>query len=165
MTLELRPGLPGWWLRAAIGVVGALVLVLLGVQGIGLSMLIVFGAVAAVTVAVPSSPAMTVLIGGAAVATAFLDGATTLGVEALLLIPVLHLGHVLAAIAGMLPLGSRLHLSAFRRPLRRYLLIQVAVLVLVAVAVLLPAGRIEPIVEVAGLLAAAGIALLALPRR
>lgn len=164
MTLELRPGLPGWWLRAAIGVVGALVLVLLGVQGIGLSMLIVFGAVAAVTVAVPSSPAMTVLIGGAAVATAFLDGAS-LSVEALLLIPVLHLGHVLAAIAGMLPLGSRLHLSAFRRPLRRYLLIQVAVLVLVAVAVLLPAGRIEPIVEVAGLLAAAGIALLALPRR
>ena len=83
----------------------------------------------------------------------------------MLLIPVLHLGHVLAAIAGVLPVGARVHLAAFRRPLRRYLLIQIGVLALVAVAVLLPAGRIDPIVEVAGLLAAAGVALVALPRR
>jgi hypothetical protein len=107
---------------------------------------------------------MTVLIGGAAICTAFLDG-VDVSVEAVLLMPLLHLGHVLAAIAGVLPVSARLHLAAFRRPLRRYLLIQVAMLVLVAVAVLLPAGRIDPIVEVAGLLAAAGIALLALPRR
>jgi len=39
------------------------------------------------------------------------------------------------------------------------------VLALVAVVLVLPAGRIDPIVEVAGLLAAAGIALVALPRR
>jgi hypothetical protein len=115
-------------------------------------------------VAMPSSPGMTVLIGGAAVATAFTDG-NNLGVLAVLLIPLLHLGHVLAGIAGVLPIGARLHLSAFRRPLRRYLLIQVAVLTLAAVALVLPAGRIDPIVEVAGLLAAAGIALVALPRR
>jgi hypothetical protein len=163
MTLELRPGLPGWWLRAAIGVLGALVIVVLAVQGLGFSMVIVFGVVVAVTVALPSSPAMTVLIGGAAIATAFLDG-VDVSVEAVLLIPLLHLGHVLSAIAGVLPLDSRLHLSAFRRPLRRYLLIQVAVLALVAVAVLVPAGRVDPIIEVAGLLAAAGVALVALPR-
>jgi len=163
MTLELRPGLPGWWLRAAIGLLGALVIVVLAVQGLGSSMVIVFGVVVAVTVALPSSPAMTVLIGGAAIATAFMDG-VDVSVEAVLLIPLLHLGHVLSAIAGVLPLDSRLHLSAFRRPLRRYLLIQVAVLALVAVAVLLPAGRIDPIIEVAGLLAAAGVALIALPR-
>jgi len=163
MTLELRPGLPGWWLRAAIGLLGALVIVVLAVQGLGFSMVIVFGVVVAVTVALPSSPAMTVLIGGAAIATAFMDG-VDVSVEAVLLIPLLHLGHVLSAIAGVLPLDSRLHLSAFRRPLRRYLLIQVAMLALVAVAVLLPAGRVDPIIEVAGLLAAAGVALVALPR-
>jgi hypothetical protein len=164
MTMELKPGLSAWWLRAAIAVVGAAVLGALELQGLGFSLMIVFAVVLAVTVAMPSSPGMTVLIGGAAVATAFMDG-NNLSVEAVLLIPLLHLGHVLAGIAGVLPVGARLHLSAFRRPLRRYLLIQVAVLALVAVAVLLPAGRIDPIVEVAGLLAAAGIALVALPRR
>jgi hypothetical protein len=164
MTMELKPGLSAWWLRAAIAVVGVAVLGALELQGLGFSLMIVFAVVLAVTVAMPSSPGMTVLIGGAAVATAFMDG-NSLSVEAVLLIPLLHLGHVLAGIAGVLPVGARLHLSAFRRPLRRYLLIQVAVLALVAVAVLLPAGRIDPIVEVAGLLAAAGIALVALPRR
>jgi hypothetical protein len=163
MTLELRPGLPSWWLRAAIGLLGVLVIVVLAVQGLGFSMVVVLGLVVAVTVALPSSPAMTVLIGAAAIATAFLDGADV-SVEAVLLIPLLHLGHVLSAIAAVLPIDSRLHLSAFRRPLRRYLLIQVAVLALVAVAVLLPAGRVDPLIEAAGFLAAAGIALLALPR-
>jgi hypothetical protein len=164
MTMELRPGLPAWWLRAAIAVVGVAVLGALELQGLGFSLMIVFGVVLAVAVAMPSSPGMTVLIGGAALATAFMDG-NSLSVEAVLLIPLLHMGHVLAGIAGVLPVGARLHLSAFRRPLRRYLQIQAAVLALVAVAVLLPAGRIDPIVEVAGLLAAAGIALVALPRR
>lgn len=164
MTLEVQPGLPAWWLRAAIGVLGAAVLLILAAQGLGVPLLIVFAVVVAVAVTIPSSPAMTVLIGGAAICTAFLDG-VDVSVEAVLLMPLLHLGHVLAAIAGVLPVSARLHLAAFRRPLRRYLLIQVAMLVLVAVAVLLPAGRIDPIVEVAGLLAAAGIALLALPRR
>ncbi|MBB5894807.1 hypothetical protein [Kutzneria kofuensis] len=164
MTMELEPGLSAWWLRAAIGVVGAAVVGLLALQGLGFSLLIVFAVVVAVTVAMPSSPGMTVLIGGAALATAFMDG-DSIGFEAVLLIPLLHLGHLLAGIAAVLPATARLHLSAFRQPLRRYLLIQVAVLALVAVAVLLPAGRVDPIVEVAGLLAAAGIALVALPRR
>jgi hypothetical protein len=124
----------------------------------------VFSVILVVAVAMPASPGMTVLIGGAAAATGFMDG-STLSVEAVLLIPLLHMGHVLAGIAGVLPIGARLHLSAFRRPLRRYLLIQVSVLALVAVVLVLPAGRIDPIVEVAGLLAAAGIALVALPRR
>jgi hypothetical protein len=164
MTMELRPGLSAWWLRAAIAVVGLAVLGVLELQGLGFSLMIVFGVVLVVTVALPASPGMTVLIGGAALATAFMD-VDTLSVEALLLIPLLHLGHVLAGIAGVVPVGARLHLSAFRRPLRRYLQIQVAVLALAAVALVLPAGRIDPIVEVAGLLAAAGIALVALPRR
>lgn len=164
MTMELRPGLSAWWLRAAIAVVGLTVLGLLELQGLGFSLMIVFLVVLAITVAMPAAPGMTVLIGGAAMATAFMDG-STLSVEAVLLIPLLHLGHVLAGVAGVLPIGARLHLSAFRRPLRRYLLIQVSVLALVGVALVLPAGRIDPIVEVAGLLAAAGIALVALPRR
>ncbi|EWM17115.1 hypothetical protein [Kutzneria sp. 744] len=164
MTMELKPGLSAWWLRAAIAVVGLAVLGVLELHGLGFPLMIVFLVVIAVTVAIPSSPGMTVLIGGAAVATAFTDG-NTVSVAALLLIPLLHMGHVLAGIAGVLPIGARLHLSAFRRPLRRYLLIQVAVLTLAAVALVLPAGRIDPIVEVAGLLAAAGIALVALPRR
>ncbi|MFI9385949.1 hypothetical protein [Kutzneria sp. NPDC052558] len=163
MTLDLRPGLPGWLLRAAIGLLGVLVVIVLAGQGLGFAMQVVLLLVVAVSVALPSSPAMTVLIGAAAVATAFLDGADV-SVSAVLLIPLLHLGHMLSAIAAVLPLDSRLHLSAFRRPLRRYLLIQVAVLALVVVAVLLPAGRIDPLVEAAGFLAAAGIALLALPR-
>jgi hypothetical protein len=164
MTMELRPGLSAWWLRAAIAVVGAAVLGVLELQGLGFSLMIVFAVVLAVAVAMPASPGMTVLIGGAALATAFMDD-STLSVEALALIPLLHLGHVLAGIAAVLPVGARLHLAAFRRPLRRYLLIQVSVLALAAVALVLPAGRIDPIVEVAGLLAAAGIALVALPRR
>jgi hypothetical protein len=164
MTVEVRPGLPAWWLRAAIGVVGLAVLGVLVAHGLGVSLLIVFGIVVVVTVAIPSSPAMTLFIGGTALSIAFLDGADV-SVAAVLLIPLLHLGHVLAAIAGVLPIGARLHLGAFRRPLRRYLLIQAGVLLLAAVAVLLPAGRIDPVIEVAGLLAAVGIALLALPRR
>ncbi|HEY0501655.1 MAG TPA: hypothetical protein VGD48_38315 [Kutzneria sp.] len=164
MTMELRPGLSAWWLRAAIAVVGAAVLGVLELQGLGFSLMIVFAVVLAVAVAMPASPGMTVLIGGAALATAFMDD-STLSVEALALIPLLHLGHVLAGIAAVLPVGARLHLAAFRRPLRRYLLIQVSVLALAAVALVLPAGRIDPIVEVAGLLAAAGVALVALPRR
>jgi hypothetical protein len=164
MTMELRPGLSAWWLRAAIAVVGAAVLGVLELQGLGFSLMIVFAVVLAVAVAMPASPGMTVLIGGAALATAFMDD-STLSVEALALIPLLHLGHVLAGIAAVLPVGARLHLAAFRRPLRRYLLIQVSVLALAAVALVLPAGRIDPIVEVGGLLAAAGVALVALPRR
>ncbi|MFC0431787.1 hypothetical protein [Kutzneria buriramensis] len=164
MTLELKPGRPAWWLRAAIAAIGAAVVGILALQGLGFGLMIVFAVLAAVAVALPSSPGMTVFIGATALATAFLDG-SSVGVAAVLLIPLLHLGHVLAGIAGVIPIGARLHLSAFRRPLRRYLLVQVSVLALVAVAVLLPAGRIDPIVEVAGLLAAAGIGLLALPRR
>jgi hypothetical protein len=164
MTLEVGPGLPAWWLRVAIGLVGAAVLGLLLVQGLVFALVIVFAVLVAVTVALPSSPGMTVLVGAAALAVGFHDG-TDVSVVAVLLIPLLHLGHVLTAIAGVIPLGARVHLSALRRPLRRYLLIQVAVLALVAVAVLLPAGRVDPIVEVAGLLAAAAIALVALPRR
>lgn len=160
----LGRGLPAWWLRVAIAAVSAAMIGLSAVHGLSFPLILVFAVVAAVAVLLPSSPAMTVLIGVVAVAAAILDG-DVVDPTVVALIPLVHFGHVVAGVAGVIPLRSRLHLSAFRAPVRRFLLIQVAVLLLAAVAVVVPAGDSDALVEVLGLVAVAAIAVLALPKR
>jgi hypothetical protein len=159
--LELGPGWPGWLLRlalltAASGAVGTLL-------GDGLSTLVLIAllCLALLTAALPASPAPALLI-AAVVITVTVVGGDPLRPVVLVEIPLVHLVHSLAAISALLPVRSIVRPAALARPARRFLLVQVAVFAVVAVAGVLPAGRNTTIVELAGLIAASGLVLLAI---
>ncbi|HEY0640429.1 MAG TPA: hypothetical protein VGD67_22590, partial [Pseudonocardiaceae bacterium] len=79
----------------------------------------------------------------------------------LLTVTVVHLVHVLAGTAALLPRSALLHLSALARPLRRFLAIQAGVMALAGLAALLPGGRNPVLLEVLAVLGVAGAAVLA----
>jgi hypothetical protein len=158
--VHLPAGLPAWTLRvvAALACLAiALVLAANGIQGISLGL---FAAISLAAVAVPASAAPALVIGFAAIAVVF-AGDDPFRPSVLLLLVLFHLFHLVCAIAALTPSRSRLHLAALRAPARRFALTQVVVFALAGVAALLPSGGTEPVVEVVGLLAAAGLAAAA----
>jgi len=159
--VELGPGWPGWVLRlllltAGFGAVGTLLS-----DGLSILVLVVLLGLALLTAALPASPAPALLI-AAVVITVTVVGGDPLRPEVLVEIPLLHLVHLTAAITALLPVRSVIRPAALVAPARRFVLVQVAVFAVVAVAEVLPTGRNTTVVELAGLIAASGLVLLAI---
>ena len=158
--VHLPAGLPAWTLRAAAALAcGAtgVVLAANGVQGVAL---VLFALVSAAAVAVPASAAPALVIGMAAITTAFTEG-DPLRPSVLVLLPLLHLVHLTSALAALVPPRSRLHVSALRAPAGRLLLTQALTFTLVGVTAFLPEHGTDPVVEVAGLATAVALAVAA----
>ncbi|RKT52536.1 hypothetical protein [Saccharothrix australiensis] len=155
-AVEPGRGRPGWVLRAAIAVVGLAVTAVLHLEGVTLAPLALYVALVGVSAAIPASAAVALLIAYPPVALVFVGG-HPLRPGVLALVVLLHLLHVLCAYAALIPVRSRLHLSALRRPALRFLAVQAGVLLLAAVVLLLPDGRTSAVVEVIGLLCAVGL--------
>jgi hypothetical protein len=106
----------------------------------------------------PASPAPAGVVVGVAVMVGIAGGDPLRG-EVLLLIPCVHLFHVLCGIAGAVPVAGRVHPRALRAPALRFVLIQAVVFGLVLLSAVLPAGRTPVALEVAAL---GGLTALAL---
>lgn len=159
--LELGPGWPGWVLRLVLLLAGlGAVAVLLGdgLLPVALTVLVVLALLPA---AFPASPAPALLIAAVAVAATVTAGAP-LRPEVLVEIPLLHLVHSASSIAALLPIRSVVRPAALVRPAWRFVAVQVVVFAVVGLAVVLPTGRNTIVVELAGLVAASGLVLLAI---
>ncbi|HEX3590965.1 MAG TPA: hypothetical protein VHV74_15160 [Pseudonocardiaceae bacterium] len=158
--VELGQGIPAWVVRAALfGVAGGAVATLLPDSTIPFTavVLIVLGLVTAIA---PASPAPAVLIGAIAISLAYAGG-DPLRAAVLAEIPLVHLLHLLASISALVPLrGGVVRPSAFARPARRFLIVQVSVFVVVGVAEILPTRQNPTIVEIVGIAAATGLVAL-----
>ncbi|MFT7839606.1 hypothetical protein Q5530_25975 [Saccharothrix sp. BKS2] len=157
--IELRPGLPGWVLRAAIALTCGAVAAVLAAVGVEPLALALYLAIAVAAAAIPASAAAALLIGYPAVAAVFAtDGPSWPAVLALVVL--LHLVHVLCAYAAVLPLHSRIHPEALGAPARRFALVQLSVFALAGLVILLPARRTDVPVELIGLACAVGLVLV-----
>ncbi|SDG78298.1 hypothetical protein SAMN05216553_111218 [Lentzea fradiae] len=112
--------------------------------------LVVVAALTALTALMPGSAGAALLIGYAAVTTAFADGPPVrLGV--LLLIPALHLIHVTSALAAVVPLKTKIEPAAVKAPARRFAIVQLISFGVAAFAAVVPGGTSIGVVEVLGL--------------
>lgn len=159
-ALVVGRGVPAYLLRMVIIVVGAAIVLVTLAEGITTGTFIVLLPAVLVSAYAPASPAPAAVIVVAAVLLALADG-DPLRAGVLVMIPLVHLFHVACGLAGVLPASGRVHLRALRSTVVRFLLIQAATAMLVVLVAMLPAARTSPVVEVAGLVALAGIALLA----
>jgi hypothetical protein len=156
VTAQLRAGLPGWVLRAAIAVVGGGVAGVLAGHAVEWPALALYGVLVMTAAAIPASAAVALVIGYPAVALVVVsDEPSWPGVFAL--VALLHLLHVLSAYAAIIPIDSRVHPEALKAPAKRFAVVQLCVLALAAVVLLVPGGRTDEPVEVIGLVCAAGL--------
>ncbi|WP_054054546.1 hypothetical protein [Alloactinosynnema sp. L-07] len=156
---DVGSGVSANWLRVVIALVCGGILVDIARHGVGP---LPFGFAVTLAVAcvfIPASPAPLLLICVAAAAlTATVDSPFAPGV--LVLLPLVHLLHLSCAIAALLPRRARIALAALRGPLRRAAVTQAVVWLMVLVGALVPVGRTPMILELAGLLSIAGIAVV-----
>jgi hypothetical protein len=158
-VLELGRGMPGWVLRLVVaGSAGGIALVLAS-QGIGGVVLGLICLTGVGCVAMPSSPAPTLLLVLMALSVLAL-GAGGLGAGMLALVPLTHLMHVGCALAGLLPARSRVHLSALRVPAIRFVAVQAAVFALAGLMAVVSGRRVPAALEFGAIAGVAGIALL-----
>lgn len=160
-ALVVGRGVPAVLLRVAILVVGAAVVLVPLREGTTIGTLLVLLPAVLASVYAPASPAPAGVVISVAVLVALVD-LDPLRAEVLVLVPLVHLFHVICGLAGVLPASGRLHPRALRAPALRFLLVQSVMVVLVGLIALLPTGRTPPLLEVAGLLGLAGIAVLVL---
>lgn len=158
-ALVVGRGFPAIYLRAAILVVGVAIVVVPLREGVTIGPLVVLLPAVLASVYAPASPAPAGVVITAAAMVA-LAGGDPLRVEVLVLIPLVHLFHVVCGLAGAVPAVGRVHLRALRAPALRFLLVQAVVVVLVGLAALLPTGRNLPLFEGIALVGLAGIALV-----
>jgi hypothetical protein len=163
VVIEDRRGtVPEWTLRLALVATSYGLLAVLTTEGVPVGVLIILGLVALAGIVVPASPAAAVLGGGAAILLAVFSDGEPVRPAVLASIVLVHLLHVLSAMVAVLPVGSRIHLSALRRPALRFLAIQAVVFALAALAWRLPRSPTPIVVEVAALLAVTAVAALVL---
>lgn len=160
-ALLVGRGVPASVLRVAILVVGVAIVVVPLRAGVTAGTFFVLLPAVLASVYAPASPAPAMVVVMAAILVT-MAGGDPLRAEVLVLVPLVHLFHVTCGIAGVLPAAGRVHMSALRMPLLRFLLVQAVMVVLVALAALLPVGRTPPVLEAVGLLALTGVALLVL---
>jgi hypothetical protein len=151
--------MPAVVLRVVILVVGAAIVFVPWQEGAGVGTLVVLLPAVVASVYAPASPAPAGVVVAAAVLVTLVGG-DPLRADVLVLIPLVHLFHVTCGLAGVVPVGGRVHLSALRAPALRFLLVQAGMAVLVGVAALLPTTRTNPLVEGVALAGLAGVALL-----
>jgi hypothetical protein len=143
-------------LRASIGVVAAAVAGVLALNGVEWPALAVYGGLVVAAAAIPASAAVALIIGYPAAAMVFTsDEPAWPSVFALIVL--LHLLHVLSAYAAVIPAGSRVHPDALKAPAKRFAAVQLCVLALGGIVLLLPDGRTDEAVEVAGLACVVGL--------
>jgi hypothetical protein len=160
-ALELGPGWPAWSLRVVLLLAGVgSVVPLLGGGVAGVVLVVLFG-LAVVTAALPATPAPALLIGAVAVAVTAVGG-DPLRPAVLVEIPLVHLVHVVASLAALVPANAVLRPSVLVRPVRRFVLVQLSVFAVVGLAEVLPTGRNTTVVELAGLVAATGLVAVAI---
>ncbi|HEX4722237.1 MAG TPA: hypothetical protein VH333_06965 [Pseudonocardiaceae bacterium] len=158
--LELGRGWPGWVPRAILllaGLGAAAALLADNANSIALGFVLLF---ALVVPLVPATPAPAILIAGVAVAVAA-GGGDPLRPTVLFEIPLLHLVHLTASFAALVPVRAVVRPAALWRPARRFLVVQALTFAVVGVAALLPTGRNPAVVEVAGLIASTALVVLA----
>lgn len=160
-ALLVGKGLPGYVLRIAVLAVGAAIVLVPLSEGTTIGTLFVLAPAVLAASYSPASPVPAAVIVTVAVLVALADG-DPLRAQVLVLIPLVHLFHVLCGIAGVLPAAGRLHLRALRSPALRFLLVQAMVFVVVLLCALLPTGRTASVFEVVGLVGLTGLALLVL---
>jgi len=157
-----RGTVPDWTLRLGLAAVCAAVVAVLSTEGVPPGVLGMLGLIALAAVLVPASPAAAVLGGGAALLLAVYSDGDPVRPAVLACIVLIHLLHVLTGLVAVVPAGSRIHLTALRRPALRFLAIQAAVFALAALAWQLPRTQTPVLIEVTALLAVTALAALAL---
>lgn len=159
---EYGVALPAWALRVLLAAASAGIVIVLAVDGAPVAVLVVAGLLAASGVLSPGSAAPAALSGAAAALSAVYAGGVMLRPTVFALIFLVHLLHVSAGLAAVVPRGARLHLVALRRPALRFVAIQVAVFAVAGLASLIPAGRNPVSLEVLAVLGIAATAALAI---
>jgi hypothetical protein len=129
--------------------------------GINVAVLIAMAVLVALSAAVPSPPAPALLIAAVSVVVTAHDG-DPLRWSVLAEIPLLHLVHLGAALSAIVPVRALIRPTALLRTVIRLVIVQAGTFTVVGFAALLPTGRNPAIVDVAGLLAATSLCLLAL---
>lgn len=158
-ALVVGRGMPALVLRAAIFVVGIAIVIVPLREGVTVGTFVVLLPAVLASVYAPASPAPAGVVVVAAVIAA-VGGDDPLRPEVLVLIPLVHLFHVLCGLAGAVPAAGRVHLRALRAPALRFLLVQAVMAAVVVGVRVLPAGRAEPLLEAVALVGLAGVALV-----
>ena len=153
---------PGWALRLLVAAVSAAIVGVLQAEGAPIAVLVLFGFLGASSVFSPSSAAPAALGGIAALVSTVYKTGGALAPAVLALVVLVHLLHVSSGLAAVVPRGARLHLSALRRPARRFVLIQTVVFAMAGISAVLPAGRNPVTIEVIAVLGVAALAVLAI---
>jgi hypothetical protein len=158
-VVDLGAAVPDWTLRLLLAAVAGMLCAMLSTQGLPPGVLIILGLVGLAVVLVPASPAAAVLGGGTAILLAAYSEGDPVRPAVLACIVLVHLLHVVAGQAAIIPRGTRIHLRALRRPALRFLVIQAVVFALVGLAMLLPHAVTPALIEVAALLAVTSLAV------
>lgn len=158
-ALVLGRGVPAYLLRVVILVVGAAILFVPLQEGVTIGTLVLLLPAVLASAYAPASPAPAAVVVVAAVLLA-LGGDDPVRPEVLVMIPLVHLFHVVCGLAGVLPASGRVHPRALRSTVLRFLLVQAVTAAVVVLVALLPTGRTQPVVEVLALAGLAGVALL-----
>ncbi len=155
--VPLGRGLPGWSSRLAVALVGGGLTGVLAVEGTEPPFLLVHVALVGLAAALPASAAPVLVIAATAAALALSD-APAFRPAVLVAAALAHLLHVVAALAALLPLDSRVHPSALRVPAIRFVSVQLCVLGAAGLISLVPQGRVAVPLELLGLAAATALA-------
>jgi hypothetical protein len=156
---RLGPRVPGWMLRVAIGIVGAGLCVTQLPLGFWFGLGLVLAVLAAIAPRLSTAWALILLLGSSLL----WREPSPLNVTFYALLAGVHLLHLLASYALVVPIGGWLQLRAFTASLKRYLIVQVPLQLLTALALFAfspRAGHTLAAVPVVGI--AAGVALVAL---
>jgi hypothetical protein len=158
-ALVVGRGMPAFALRVAIFVVGIAIMVVHLREGVTVGTFVVLLPAVLASVYAPASPAPAGVVVVTAVIAA-VAGDDPLRTEVLVLIPLVHLFHILCGLAGAVPAAGRVHLRALRAPALRFLLVQAFMAAVVLVVTLLPAVRAVPLFEAVALVGLAVVALV-----
>ncbi|MFD5826564.1 hypothetical protein [Lentzea sp. NPDC060358] len=137
-------------MRLAIVLAALPVAVILHSEAGSVAPLVVVAVLTAVTALMPGSAGAALLIGYAALAMAFGEG-HPLRIGVLLMIPALHLIHVMSAIAAVVPVKTKIEPAALKAPARRFAIVQVITFGVAAFTAFIPTGAAIGLVELLGL--------------
>lgn len=158
-TIELGTGVPAIALRLLIVSAGAGILAVLGNGGVGGPALVLIALAVLMSAGVPASPAPALVVLLVALSVLAIGG-NPFSPRVLALVPLVHLLHVACGLAALMPVRSRIRLSALRAPAIRFVAIQGGVFALAGVMAVAPTGRVPGLVEMVALGGMAAIALI-----
>jgi hypothetical protein len=158
--MNLTAGLPAWVLRAVLLLVVVLIVILLMAQGVSALPAGLVGVLGVLSALAPASPAPGLVIIATAVFVAVV-APDPLDIGVLALLPLVHLVHIGSALAAVIPGTGRVHLTALRPAAARFAIVQSIVLALAGAAAFVPKTITPAALEIAALLGAAVLAVLA----